>query len=62
MIQQQRALLVNKEARRAKDLLQQAKETFGTGHLDMAVNRCYYACYHLVQGLFIKNVCRPEIA
>ena len=25
------------------------------GHPDLAVNRFYYACYHVVQGLFIQR-------
>lgn len=35
--------------------LQQANEMYKQQYWDIASNRYYYACYHAVQALFIKN-------
>jgi len=40
---------------RAQRFLGQADEMMTMGYSDMAVNRYYYACFHIVQALFIRK-------
>lgn len=57
MEQEQRVLLVNLQAEKAKRFLAQADEMVGLKHWDLSANRYYYACFHAVQALFVsKNV------
>ena len=55
MTQEQRQILVQREAERARHHLAQAAEMLSLGHWDMAANRQYYACYHAVQALFVSH-------
>ena len=48
-------LLVNLQTEKAKRFLSQADEMAGLGHWDLAANRYYYACFHVVQALFIAK-------
>ena len=40
---------------RARRFVKQADEMMDLGYSDMAVNRYYYACFHIVQALFIQK-------
>lgn len=55
MTPEQRQILVQREADRARHHLAQADEMLTLGHWDMAANRQYYACYHAVQALFVSR-------
>ena len=55
MTPEQRQLLVQREAERARQHLAQADEMLLLGHWDLAANRQYYACYHAVQALFVSR-------
>ena len=55
MTPEQRQLLVQREADRAKQHLSQSEEMLALGHWDLAANRQYYACYHATQALFVHN-------
>ena len=54
MEQEQRVLLVNLQAEKAKRFLAQADEMVGLKHWDLYANRYYYACFHAVQALFVR--------
>ena len=43
------------QVERAHRFLNQADEMMDMGYSDMAVNRFYYACFHIVQALFIQK-------
>lgn len=53
MTPEERTILVNMQVERAQRFLGQADEMMTMGYSDMAVNRYYYACFHIVQALFI---------
>lgn len=55
MTPEQRQILVQREADRARHHLAQADEMLTLGHWDMVANRQYYACYHAVQALFVSR-------
>lgn len=55
MTPEQREILIQREAEKARQHLAQADEMLTLGHWDLAANRQYYACYHAVQALFVKN-------
>lgn len=55
MTPEERKLLVDMQVERAHRFLKQADEMIGMGYSDMAVNRFYYACFHIVQALFIQR-------
>ncbi|MBR5082301.1 MAG: HEPN domain-containing protein [Bacteroidales bacterium] len=55
MNQEDRKLLVKMQVDKAHHFLNQAEEMMTQGHSDMAVNRMYYSCYHVVQALFIQQ-------
>lgn len=40
---------------KAQRFLRQADEMVELKHWDLAANRYYYACFHIVQALFIAN-------
>lgn len=40
---------------KARHFLSQADEMMELKHWDLAVNRYYYACFHIVQCLFVRN-------
>ena len=43
------------QVERAHRFLNQADEMMDMDYSDMAVNRFYYACFHIVQALFIQR-------
>ena len=55
MTPEQRLLLVQREAERARYHLAQADEMLELHYWDLAANRQYYACYHAVQALFVSR-------
>ncbi len=55
MTPEERTILVNMQVERAQRFLGQADEMMTMGYSDMAVNRYYYACFHIVQALFIRK-------
>lgn len=50
-----RLTLVNLQISKAERFLSQAKNMQAMGLWDLAANRYYYACFHMVQALFIKD-------
>ena len=55
MTLEERKLLVAMQVERARRFVKQADEMMEMGYSDMAVNRFYYACFHIVQALFIQR-------
>lgn len=55
MTPEERKILVAMQVERAHRFLNQADEMMDMGYSDMAVNRFYYACFHVVQALFIQK-------
>ena len=55
MTPEERKLLVDMQVERAHRFVGQADEMMDMGYSDMAVNRFYYACFHIVQALFIQR-------
>ena len=55
MTPEERKILVDMQVERAYRFLNQADEMMDMGYSDMAVNRYYYACFHVVQALFIQR-------
>lgn len=55
MKQEERQLLIRRQVEKAHHFLLQADEMMTLGHTDLAVNRFYYACYHIVQALFLQK-------
>ena len=55
MTPEERKILVDMQVERAHRFLNQADEMMDMGYSDMAVNRFYYACFHIVQALFIQK-------
>lgn len=55
MTLEERQILVAMQVERACRFLNQADEMMDMGYSDMAVNRFYYACFHIVQALFIQR-------
>lgn len=51
----EKQLLINRQVEKAHYMLSQAEEMMSLGHTDLAVNRYYYACFHIVQSLFLKK-------
>ena len=52
---EERNLLVGMEMEKAKRFLDQAEEMTRLKYWDIASNRYYYACFHAIQALLIKN-------
>ncbi len=50
-----RQVLINLEYEKAKRFIEQANNNYKIGIWDIAANRYYYACFHAVQALFIKD-------
>ena len=48
-------ILENLQVEKAQRFLRQADEMVELKHWDLAANRYYYACFHIVQALFIAN-------
>jgi len=55
MNQEERHILIQHQIEKAHHFINQADEMMALGHFDLAVNRFYYACYHIVQALFLKK-------
>ena len=55
MTPEERQILVKMQVERANRFVNQADEMMTMGYSDMAVNRYYYACFHIVQALFIQE-------
>jgi uncharacterized protein (UPF0332 family) len=55
MTPEERQILVDMQVERAHRFMKQADEMMDMGYSDMAVNRFYYACFHIVQALFIQR-------
>ena len=55
MTLEERQILVAMQVERARRFVKQADEMMEMGYSDMAVNRFYYACFHIVQALFIQR-------
>lgn len=55
MTPEERQILVSMQVERAHRFMEQADEMMALGYSDMAVNRYYYACFHIVQALFIQK-------
>ena len=55
MNQEERHILIQHQVEKAYHFISQADEMMELGHFDLAVNRFYYACYHIVQALFLKK-------
>ena len=55
MTQEERQILVNMQIEKSHRFMQQADEMMSLGYHDMTVNRYYYACFHIVQALFIHK-------
>ena len=48
-------LLVERQVAKSLHFLNQADEMMQLSHFDLAINRFYYACFHIVQALFIQH-------
>ncbi|MBP5769854.1 MAG: HEPN domain-containing protein [Bacteroidaceae bacterium] len=48
-------LLVKLQKEKAYRFLQEADDMVEQGRWNLASNRYYYACYHIIQAAFIKN-------
>lgn len=55
MNQDEKQLLINRQVEKSHHMMDQAEEMMSLGHTDLAVNRYYYACFHIVQALFLKK-------
>ena len=55
MKEEEKLLLIDRQVEKAHCMMAQAEEMMALGHTDLAVNRYYYACFHIVQALFLKN-------
>lgn len=53
--EEDRNIIVGLQMEKAHLFLQQADEMYRQHYWDIASNRYYYACYHAVQALLIKN-------
>ena len=52
---EERQIVVGLQMEKAHRFLEQAEEMCKQQYWDIASNRYYYACYHAVQALLIKN-------
>lgn len=52
---EERAILVNLEYEKGKSFLEQAEKIVELGYWDMVANRLYYAVFHAISALLIKN-------
>lgn len=55
MEESDRRILVRQQVEKAQKFLLQADNMMSQHLWDLAVNRYYYACFHVVQGLFISQ-------
>lgn len=47
--------LINLHLEKADSFLSQADEMCNLNHWDLATNRYYYACFHIIHALFVAN-------
>ncbi len=55
LTEEERKIVVGLQMEKAHRFLEQADEMCKQEYWDIASNRYYYACYHAVQALLIKN-------
>ena len=55
MKEEDKLAMINHYRTKARHFLSQADEMMELKHWDLAVNRYYYACFHIVQSLFVCN-------
>lgn len=55
MNQEEKQLLINLQVEKSHHFIRQSEEMMTLGHSDLAVNRYYYACFHIVQALFLQK-------
>ena len=55
MNQGEKQLLINRQVEKSHHFIRQSEEMMTLGHSDLAVNRYYYACFHIVQALFLQK-------
>lgn len=55
MDENNRKILVQQQIEKSEKFLNQADNMIDQQFWDLAANRYYYACYHVVQGLFIAK-------
>ncbi len=48
-------MLISLQVKKAHRILAEADEMMSLNHWDIAANRYYYACYHILQALFISK-------
>lgn len=48
-------ILIKHQCDKALSFIDQAKEMLVLKHYDLAANRFYYACFHVIQALFIAD-------
>ncbi len=48
-------LLISLQVKKSRRILSEADEMVSLKHWDIASNRYYYACYHILQALFISR-------
>ena len=55
MDDKQRNTIITHQCDKALSFIEQAKEMLLLKHYDLAANRFYYACFHVLQALFISD-------
>ena len=55
MTPEEKKLLIDRQVEKAHHFIRQSEEMMTLGHSDLAVNRYYYACFHIVQALSLQN-------
>lgn len=55
MKEEYRHSMVEHHRLKAHHILEQADEMMTLKHWDLAINRYYYACFHIVQSLFVSE-------
>ena len=55
MDENNKRILVEQQKSQAIRFIQQAEEMCSLHYCDLAANRYYYACFHAIQALFIKD-------
>lgn len=55
MDERNRLILVSQQINKAEKFMAQADNMFAQNLWDLAANRYYYSCFHIVQGLFISE-------
>lgn len=55
MTPEEKKLLIDRQVEKAHHFIRQSEEMMTLGRSDLAVNRYYYACFHIVQALFLQN-------